>query len=107
MSDNPLTRRTIAIAIPIPVLLDALAGRVILKLPSSVPEGSEFFSSHLDTEHQILRITVTHPAIDPRDFDDPIRCLKVIAELPEDENDENDSMQAGPAGNPEDWNRTV
>lgn len=80
MSDNPLGRRIITLVIPVESLLDYLSGKIILKLPNAIPNDSKLFSSALDTDHQILKLTLTNDSFERRDFDDPIRCISIKTE---------------------------
>ena len=82
MYENTLGRRLLAITIPIESLVEVFTGRLILSLPKEIPEDAKYFASHYDARHQMLYITVTHPTFDVRDFDDPIRCVKVIPSVP-------------------------
>jgi len=60
-----MSRRIAFLSMPIEALLDILAGRATAKLPVDVPEDSTYLYSYLESEHQILKIALSHEKFDP------------------------------------------
>lgn len=102
-------RRIILLSLPIEALLELVMGRVTIKLPPEIPTDLEFVYSFIEPEHQVIKIAVSHPSFDFKEYGEYIKLVRVTVEPVKPS--ENETTHPGYTGDSllvdENWSRLV